>query len=64
MRYMQCPTCTRAVVINNTGICLDCQTGFSKKEHKDIWKKNENHILPNIGIENETSEKSVDSKVY
>jgi len=30
MKWMNCTTCKRVVIANETGICLNCQGGFSK----------------------------------
>lgn len=39
MKYMQCTTCKKTIVVNNTGTCLQCQ-GFHNDEKKDVWQKN------------------------
>lgn len=35
MSWMTCTTCTKVVKANNTGICMDCQKGFARKEEPD-----------------------------
>lgn len=34
---MPCTTCKRVVQINNTGICLSCQRGFTHHDQEDIY---------------------------
>lgn len=38
MQFMNCSTCQRVVQINNTGICLSCQRGFTGVDAEDVWK--------------------------
>ena len=38
MEWMPCTTCNRVVKINNTGICLGCQRGFTGLDAEDVWK--------------------------
>lgn len=38
MQFMNCTTCQRVVQINNTGICLGCQRGFTGMDAEDAWK--------------------------
>lgn len=35
---MTCSTCARVVQINNTGICLGCQRGFTGLDAEDVYK--------------------------
>ena len=35
MDFMTCNTCRRVVKVNNTGVCLGCQRGFTKEELED-----------------------------
>lgn len=39
MNYMTCNTCRRIVVVNNTGICLACQAGFSNAPQQDQFNR-------------------------
>lgn len=38
MQFMNCNTCQRVVQINNTGICLGCQRGFTGVDAEDVYK--------------------------
>ena len=38
MDWMPCTTCKRVVKINNTGLCLGCQRGFTGLDAEDVWK--------------------------
>lgn len=38
MQFMTCSTCSRVVQINNTGICLGCQRGFTGMDAEDVYK--------------------------
>lgn len=38
MQFMTCSTCARVVQINNTGICLGCQRGFTGLDAEDVYK--------------------------
>lgn len=38
MQFMNCTTCQRIVQINNTGICLGCQRGFTGIDAEDVYK--------------------------
>lgn len=38
MQFMNCNSCQRVVQINNTGICLGCQRGFTGMPAEDVYK--------------------------
>ena len=38
MQFMNCNACQRVVKINNTGICLGCQRGFTGQDAEDLYK--------------------------
>jgi predicted Fe-S protein YdhL (DUF1289 family) len=38
MQFMNCNSCQRVVQINNTGICLGCQRGFTGLHAEDVYK--------------------------
>lgn len=38
MQFMNCNACQRVVQINNTGICLGCQRGFTGQDAEDVYK--------------------------
>jgi len=50
MDWMPCTTCKRVVKINNTGLCLGCQRGFTGLDAEDVWK-------PEPKVEAKVSEK-------
>lgn len=35
MKWMECTTCHATVEVNNTGICLGCQCGFTQVPQSD-----------------------------
>lgn len=39
MHFMTCNSCQRVVQINNTGICLGCQRGFTGVDAEDVYKQ-------------------------
>lgn len=39
MNYMTCNTCKQIVAINNTGMCIACQAGFSNAPQIDQFNR-------------------------
>ena len=37
MNFMNCCSCAGICQINNTGICLGCQRGFTNTPQEDAW---------------------------
>jgi hypothetical protein len=57
MQYMNCNACQRVVQINNTGICLGCQRGFTGVDAEDVYKSSETcakneHNMHNTSTDN------------
>lgn len=40
---MVCSTCSRVVQLNNTGLCLSCQRGFTGLDAEDAYKTHIKH---------------------
>ena len=40
MKFMECTCCKTTVLVNNTGTCLSCQSGFTGVKGKDAWISN------------------------
>ena len=56
MQFMTCSTCARVVQINNTGICLGCQRGFTGLDAEDIYKPSTLQVKDTDDISNSDAE--------
>jgi len=43
MNFMECQGCRHVVSLNNTGMCLSCQSGFTGVPKEDSYMLQKNH---------------------